>query len=101
VTHCNPTTKPRYGCIGLPMPDTMCRVVDLDRGVEDVAPGQPGELLVSSSSGEQLDAIGASTVTPISAIRGWAGSVVVAGPLAVSHVAGAEEPRPVRASNSS
>jgi long-chain acyl-CoA synthetase len=29
------------------MPDTMCRVVDLDHGVEDVAPGQPGELLVS------------------------------------------------------
>jgi long-chain acyl-CoA synthetase len=47
VTHCNPTLRPRYGCIGLPMPDTMCRVVDLDQGLHEVATGQPGELLVS------------------------------------------------------
>lgn len=51
VTHANPITRPRYGSIGLPMPDTLCRVVDLDdndgRVVRDVPTGQPGELLVS------------------------------------------------------
>jgi long-chain acyl-CoA synthetase len=47
VTHCNLPGKPRYGSIGLPMPDTMCRVVDLDEGVHDVPIGKPGELLVS------------------------------------------------------
>ncbi|MGB7159494.1 MAG: AMP-binding protein [Tepidisphaeraceae bacterium] len=55
VTHANPMSQPRYGSIGLPMPDTLCRVVDLDDGVtsassvepRDVPTGQPGELLVA------------------------------------------------------
>lgn len=48
VTHVNPPSGSRYGSIGLPMPDTRCRIVELDGdGVRDVAPGQPGELLVS------------------------------------------------------
>ena len=47
VTHANPLLRPRYGSIGLPMPDTLCRVVDLDDGVRDVPTGQPGELLVA------------------------------------------------------
>jgi long-chain acyl-CoA synthetase len=47
VTHANPITRPRYGSIGLPMPDTLCRVVDLDDGTHDVPTGQPGELLVA------------------------------------------------------
>jgi long-chain acyl-CoA synthetase len=47
VTHANPMSRPRYGSIGLPMPDTLCRVVDLDQVVRDVPTGQPGEMLVS------------------------------------------------------
>lgn len=47
VTHVNPLSRPRYGTIGLPLPDTSCRVVDLEQGTTDVAVGQPGELLIS------------------------------------------------------
>jgi len=47
VSHANPMSRPRYGSIGLPMPDTLCRVVDLDDGTHDVPTGQPGELLVA------------------------------------------------------
>jgi long-chain acyl-CoA synthetase len=47
VTHANPISRPRYGSIGLPMPDTHCRVIDLTEPPRDVAMGQPGELLVS------------------------------------------------------
>jgi long-chain acyl-CoA synthetase len=47
VTHVNPLARPRYGSIGLPLPDTHCRVVDLEEGEHDVAMGQPGELLVA------------------------------------------------------
>lgn len=47
VTHANPLARPRYGSIGLPLPDTLCRIVDLDEGKRDVAPGEAGELLVA------------------------------------------------------
>src|SRR2546423_5014843 len=48
VTHANLASRPRYGSIGLPMPDTDCRVVELDDNlVRDVQMGQAGELLVS------------------------------------------------------
>jgi long-chain acyl-CoA synthetase len=47
VTHANPPGGQRYGSIGIPMPDTECRVVELDDPSRDVSPGQPGELLVS------------------------------------------------------
>ena len=47
VTHVNPLTRPRYGYIGLPLPDTLCRIVDLEEGTRDVALGEPGELLVA------------------------------------------------------
>jgi long-chain acyl-CoA synthetase len=46
VTHVNLPGKPRFGSIGLPMPDTRCRVVDLDHG-RDVARGEAGEMLVA------------------------------------------------------
>ncbi|MBO8142736.1 MAG: long-chain fatty acid--CoA ligase [Firmicutes bacterium] len=46
VTHCNPVWGERKaGSIGLPWPDTDCRIVDPETG-EDVPDGQPGELLV-------------------------------------------------------
>ncbi|HZD23111.1 MAG TPA: AMP-binding protein, partial [Acidimicrobiia bacterium] len=48
TTHGNPVTGTRKpGSVGLPFPDTDCRVVDLDDPTRDVAPGAPGELLVS------------------------------------------------------
>jgi long-chain acyl-CoA synthetase len=49
VTHCNPVfdqAKNRVGTIGLTFPDTETRLVDLETGQHDVAPGEPGELLI-------------------------------------------------------
>ena len=46
VTHCNPLEGPqRPGSIGLPVPGTECRIVDLETGLP-VEPGEKGELLV-------------------------------------------------------
>ena len=47
VTHCNLRSRSRAGTIGLPFPDTLCRIVDLENGAHDVLIGQPGELLIS------------------------------------------------------
>jgi long-chain acyl-CoA synthetase len=47
VTHVNPLSCPRYGTIGLPLPDTHCRVADLENSDREAAVGQPGELLVA------------------------------------------------------
>ena len=49
VTHCNPVFDPaknRFGTIGLTFPDTETRLVDLETGEHDVAPGEAGELLI-------------------------------------------------------
>lgn len=48
VTHCNPFSGgPRKtGSVGLPLPDTFCRVVSTEDGMTEVAVGQPGELVV-------------------------------------------------------
>jgi long-chain acyl-CoA synthetase len=48
VTHINPiggVNKP--GSIGLPMPDTETRIVNMEDGTSDMALGEPGELCVS------------------------------------------------------
>jgi long-chain acyl-CoA synthetase len=46
VTHTNPSKGVRKVCsIGLPIPDTDCRIVSLDDG-RDVPPGAEGELLI-------------------------------------------------------
>ncbi len=48
VTHSNPidgTRKP--GSIGVPLPDTDCRIVDPETGTGEMPAGQPGELIVS------------------------------------------------------
>ena len=49
VTHANPI----YGLnkndsIGIPMPDTECRIVDLENGEKDVPIGEEGELIVKA-----------------------------------------------------
>ena len=47
VTHVNLPSNPRAGSIGLPMPDTQVRVVDLEDSSKDLGPNQPGEMLIS------------------------------------------------------
>ena len=47
VTHANPVKSPRYGSIGLPLPDTRYRVAEVDDPTRDVPVGEPGELLIS------------------------------------------------------
>jgi long-chain acyl-CoA synthetase len=46
VTHVNPLSHRKVGSIGLPVPDTDCRIVDLIDGETDVPQGEVGELLV-------------------------------------------------------
>ena len=50
VTHVNLLGKPRPGSIGLPMPDTRVRIVQVDSDPNhprDVAPGEAGEMLIN------------------------------------------------------
>jgi long-chain acyl-CoA synthetase len=50
VTHCNPVDKTmrtvRLGSIGLPLPDTDARIVDVETGEKTLKPGETGELAV-------------------------------------------------------
>jgi long-chain acyl-CoA synthetase len=50
VTHCNPVDKTmrtvRLGSIGLPLPDTEARIVDVETGTKTLAPDETGELAV-------------------------------------------------------
>ncbi|MGH7256328.1 MAG: long-chain-fatty-acid--CoA ligase [Nitrospirales bacterium] len=47
VTHCNPVYGERPdGAIGVPFPDTDCRVVDQETGRRELPPGEVGELVV-------------------------------------------------------
>jgi long-chain acyl-CoA synthetase len=45
LTHANPLARAKAGSIGLPLPDTDARIVELETGA-DVGVGQPGELLI-------------------------------------------------------
>ncbi|HEY1330209.1 MAG TPA: long-chain fatty acid--CoA ligase [Actinomycetota bacterium] len=48
VTHANPLDgRARPGSIGLPIPDTDCRLVDLDDWTKEAPPGEPGELAIA------------------------------------------------------
>jgi long-chain acyl-CoA synthetase len=48
VTHSTPQLARRKpGTIGLPLPDTDIKVVDLDTGSEELPPGEAGELCIS------------------------------------------------------
>jgi long-chain acyl-CoA synthetase len=47
VTHCNPLAgMQKNGSIGVPMPNTDCRIVSLEDGVTDLPVGEEGELLI-------------------------------------------------------
>lgn len=45
-THINPPHRPKYGTVGLPLPLTDCRVVDLNDGVTELGIGKSGEIAV-------------------------------------------------------
>jgi len=45
LTHANPVGRTKPGSIGVPLPDTDARIVDLETGA-DVPPGASGELLI-------------------------------------------------------
>ncbi len=48
VTHCNPIGSGGHiGTIGVPLPDTDCKIVDADTETETLGPGEPGVLCVS------------------------------------------------------
>ncbi len=46
VTHSNPLTKRKPGSIGVPLPDTDAKIVDLENGVSQMPNGQEGELIL-------------------------------------------------------
>ncbi len=46
VTHCNPPENPRKGSVGLALPDTRCRIVDLETGERELPLGVAGELII-------------------------------------------------------
>jgi long-chain acyl-CoA synthetase len=47
VTHVNPFDgRRKVGSIGIPIPDTYCRVVDVEKGINEVPQGEPGELTI-------------------------------------------------------
>src|SRR5205814_6209416 len=47
VAHCNPVVGlNKIGSIGVPLPGTDARIVDLDAGTSDVVPGTEGELIL-------------------------------------------------------
>jgi long-chain acyl-CoA synthetase len=47
VTHVNPFDgRRKVGSIGIPIPDTYCRVVDVEQGEKEVSQGEPGELTI-------------------------------------------------------
>jgi long-chain acyl-CoA synthetase len=45
-THINPPHRPKYGTVGLALPFTDVKLVGVEDGVTEVAPGQPGEVVV-------------------------------------------------------
>ncbi|MDQ6636155.1 MAG: AMP-binding protein [Gemmatimonadota bacterium] len=50
ATIANPALgEKKLGSVGMPMSDVDVRLVDVDAGVGDVAPGQPGEVLISAA----------------------------------------------------
>jgi long-chain acyl-CoA synthetase len=47
VTHCNPLKGVRKpGSVGFPYPDTECKIVDLETGLQEMAVGEEGELII-------------------------------------------------------
>jgi len=49
VTHTNPTNRRgrKFGTIGLPLPDTMVKILDAETGDKEMAQGEDGEIALS------------------------------------------------------
>ncbi|MFX0185598.1 MAG: AMP-binding protein [Candidatus Hodarchaeota archaeon] len=49
VTHLNPTNRVdrKFGTVGLPIPDTFVKIVDLETGVKELPLGEDGEIALS------------------------------------------------------
>lgn len=48
ITHCNPVQgKRKVSSIGLPLPDTMVKIVDMETGEKELDVGEIGELVIS------------------------------------------------------
>jgi long-chain acyl-CoA synthetase len=48
ITHANPINgKRKFGTIGMPVPDTDCRIVDIDDWTKEMLPGERGELIIN------------------------------------------------------
>ncbi len=46
VTHVNPFGAPHHGTIGIPLPDTDCKIVDMDDPDREMPVGERGELCI-------------------------------------------------------
>jgi long-chain acyl-CoA synthetase len=46
VTHANFPGRVKPGTVGMPLPDTDARIVDVETGLRDLKPGEVGELIV-------------------------------------------------------
>ncbi|MFQ5702658.1 MAG: long-chain fatty acid--CoA ligase [Gemmatimonadales bacterium] len=46
VTHSNPLMKRKVGSIGVPLPDTDAKIVDLENGTDEMPTGKEGELIL-------------------------------------------------------
>jgi long-chain acyl-CoA synthetase len=48
VTHINPTSKKyrKFGSIGLPISDTICKIVDIETGTKEMPVGEVGEIAI-------------------------------------------------------
>lgn len=48
VTHINPTNKKqrKFGSIGLPIADTICKIVDMETGTKEMPVGEIGEIAI-------------------------------------------------------
>ncbi|MED4781760.1 long-chain fatty acid--CoA ligase [Brevibacillus choshinensis] len=45
-THVNPSTRRKAGSIGIPLPNTDSKIVDMETGMRELPPGEPGELII-------------------------------------------------------
>ncbi len=46
VTHANPFNAKAEGSIGLPLPDTLCRIMDIETGEKEMPLGEIGEICI-------------------------------------------------------
>ncbi|MCM3078241.1 long-chain-fatty-acid--CoA ligase [Brevibacillus invocatus] len=46
ATHVNPSARRKPGSIGIPLPNTDSKIVDMETGLRELPPGEPGELII-------------------------------------------------------